>query len=94
MHYESPLFKNCLRSLTLICLTKNLVYKNIEAQMRKKIRTIVRTSSASNVGESKNIWTSFVAAKNNPFYDRWINIPHYTQTEIDGEGPGEPSLTS
>ena len=37
MHYESPLFKNCLRSLTLICLTKNLVYKNIEAQMRKKI---------------------------------------------------------
>ena len=42
-------------ALTLICLTKNLVYKNIEAQMRKKIRTIVRTSSASDVGESKNI---------------------------------------
>ena len=41
--------------ITLICLTKNLVYKNIEAQMRKKIRTIVRTSSASNLREFKNI---------------------------------------
>ena len=40
---------------TLICLTKNLVYKNIEVQMRKKIRTILRTSSASNLRKSKNI---------------------------------------
>ena len=31
---------------TLISLTKNLVYKNIEAQIGKKIRTIVRTLSA------------------------------------------------
>ena len=32
-----------------------LVYKNIEAQMRKKIRTILRTLSALNLGEFKNI---------------------------------------
>ena len=32
---------------TLFSLTKNLVYKNIEAQMWKKIRTIIRTSPAS-----------------------------------------------
>ena len=31
---------------TLISLTKNLVYKNIEAQMWKKVRTIIRTSPA------------------------------------------------
>ena len=35
------------RPSTLISLTKNLVYKNIEAQMWKKIRTIIRTSPAS-----------------------------------------------
>ena len=40
---------------TLKCLTKNLVYKNIEAQMRKKIRTIIRTSSASNLGELRGV---------------------------------------
>ena len=34
-------------SNTLFSLTKNLVYKNIEAQIWKKIRTIIRTSSAS-----------------------------------------------
>ena len=27
-------------------------------------------------------------------YDRWNNIPHYTQTEKYGRGPCEPSLTS
>ena len=27
-------------------------------------------------------------------YDRWNNIPHYTQTEKYGKGPCEPSLTS
>ena len=27
-------------------------------------------------------------------YDRWNNIPHYTQTKINGRGPCEPSLTS
>ena len=32
---------------TLFSLTKNLVYKNIEAQIWKKIRTIIRTLSAS-----------------------------------------------
>ena len=26
-------------------------------------------------------------------YDKWNNIPHYTQTEINGIGPYEPSLT-
>ena len=33
--------------VTLISLTKNLVYKNTEAEMTKKIRTIIRTLSAS-----------------------------------------------
>ena len=33
---------------TLFSLTKNLVYKNIEAQMWKKIRTIVKKSPALN----------------------------------------------
>ena len=32
---------------TLFSLIKNLVYKNIEAQIWKKIRTIIRTLSAS-----------------------------------------------
>ena len=41
--------------ITLISLTKNLVYKNIEAQMWKKIRTIIATSPASNLGEYENI---------------------------------------
>merc|ERR1711911_227947 len=27
-------------------------------------------------------------------YEKWNNIPHYTQTEINGRGPCEPSLTS
>ena len=27
-------------------------------------------------------------------YDKWINIAHYTQTEINGRGHGEPSLIS
>ena len=27
-------------------------------------------------------------------YDKWNNIPHYTQTEIYGRGACEPSLTS
>ena len=27
-------------------------------------------------------------------YDMRNNIPHYTQTEINGRGPCEPSLTS
>ena len=27
-------------------------------------------------------------------YDKWNNIPHYTQTEKYGRGPCEPSLTS
>ena len=31
---------------TLISLTKNLVYKNIDAQIRKEISTIIRTSPA------------------------------------------------
>ena len=35
---------------TLICLTKNLVYKNIEVQIWGKIRTIIRTLSASKRG--------------------------------------------
>ena len=35
---------------TLISLTKNLVYKNIEAQMQKKMITIIRTSPASKKG--------------------------------------------
>ena len=26
--------------------------------------------------------------------DMWNNIPHYTQTETNGKGPCEPSLTS
>ena len=26
--------------------------------------------------------------------DKWSNIPHYIQTEINGRGPCEPSLTS
>ena len=34
-------------SRTLFSLTKNLVYKNIEAQIWKKIRTIIRISPAS-----------------------------------------------
>ena len=38
---------------TLICLTKNLVYKNIEAQMWKKIRIIIRISPARE--DCKNI---------------------------------------
>ena len=73
----------CFKRLcaTLICLTKNLVYKNIEAQMRKKIRTIVRTSSALNLRESKKHLNLIVAAKNNPFNNRWINLPHFTPTE-------------
>ena len=44
---------------TLFSLTKNLVYKNIEAQMWKKIRTIVRTSSASQYEDHKNILPFF-----------------------------------
>ena len=40
---------------TLISLTKNLVYKNIEAQIRKKIRTMVKTLPASRTKEFKNI---------------------------------------
>ena len=35
---------------TLFSLTKNLVYKNIEAQTWKKIRTIIKTLSASQHG--------------------------------------------
>ena len=31
---------------TLISLTKNLVYKNFEAQIRKEMSTIIRTSPA------------------------------------------------
>ena len=27
-------------------------------------------------------------------YEKWNNIPHGTQTEINGRGPCEPSLTS
>ena len=27
-------------------------------------------------------------------YDKWNNIPHYTQFEMNGRGPQEPSLTS
>ena len=27
-------------------------------------------------------------------YETWNNIHHYTQTEINGGGPCEPSLTS
>ena len=27
-------------------------------------------------------------------HEKWNNIPHYTQTEINGRGPCEPSLTS
>ena len=33
-------------------------------------------------------------ADNNKYYEKWNNIPHYTQTEINGRGPCEPSLTS
>ena len=29
-----------------------------------------------------------------PMYDKWNNIPHYTQTEKYGRGPCEPSLNS
>ena len=42
-----------LFTLTLISLTKNLVYKNIEAQMRKKIKTIIRTLPTSKPGFKK-----------------------------------------
>ena len=28
------------------------------------------------------------------FYEKWNNIPHFTQTEINGREPCEPSLTS
>ena len=28
------------------------------------------------------------------YYDKWNNIPHHTQTETNGRGPCEPSLTS
>ena len=38
------------RTDTHISLTKNLVYKNIEAQMRKKIRTIIKISPALEIG--------------------------------------------
>ena len=27
-------------------------------------------------------------------YEKWNNIPHYTQTEINGRGPCEPSVIS
>ena len=40
----------CLEDITLFSLTKNLVYKNIEAQICKKIRTIIKTLSASQHG--------------------------------------------
>ena len=54
--------------ITLFSLTKNLVYKNIEAQLWKEIRIIIRTLSASRPEEFKNILTSFVAIKNIPFH--------------------------
>ena len=46
----------------------DLVYKNIEAQMLQKIRTIIRILPASRPEEFKNTQTSFIEVKNNPFY--------------------------
>ena len=45
--------------VTLFSLTKNLAYKNNEAQMRQKIRTIMRTSCLKK-GECKNFHTKNV----------------------------------
>ena len=35
-----------------------------------------------------------VRSNQEQLYEKWNNIPHYTQTEINGRGHCEPSLTS
>ena len=59
----------------------------------KKQKTKTKTKTKTITKTKMKIKTK-MRMKTNSLNDKWNNIPHQTQTEINGRGPCEPSLTS